>query len=451
MRRLQLLWFALAAVGLLLSGSSAAQGERVASGTTKLSPHDEAVVSVVDLATREPGGAALEQAIQRTQNNLELQETLEQRVQGKLNRPGLSPQSTAKGKALLGDSKAVSQEFATELTWLQRAQKFLQVVDIVSTGAKATAYLVEGDGTGATTVVLDDVCKKGCAAAGAFGLSFIPVVGPIAGAFVGEEVHNTYVRPRLEQRADELREWEAKTKLLNKPWLAPTLVTNERGETRELPADMYVQRGTGLVRRRTASQQKAYEEEQRLNWLNAKEIERLHTDFLGGSLSESEYDRALRDYRQRDPTKPWEPPALVRSADAGAGEMAPGDGKILELVTPVKVTAIGSLEQDLGALEFDNVATATITFVFWNVGNLAPGYGDVLGTVVTTFSMRPGEKEETSCRGTFSGGPNGKFHFNCEGESSTATLSQGVSVKTEEGTLMVLNPMAFEDWPEDLP
>jgi hypothetical protein len=112
------------------------------------------------------------------------------------------------------------------------------------------------------------------------------------------------------------------------------------------------------------------------------------------------------------------------------------------------VTASGSTEDDLSAGEFKNVATTTVTLRFWNVGSLAPGYGEASMKSRVTFTGHPAI-EEAVCGGTFTGGPNGSFRIACDEEPFTLRLLNGSVVDAPGLRLTVGNPGAFNNWPKE--
>jgi len=412
--------------------------------------YQEQVPALTDMATKEFWDPAINEMADGCEENARTLEDLATKINkragskaGKNLPAGLSK----KGRDLVKESKKHSKSYRAKSGFLKKAGKFLKMVDFVSSGAKVAGYLAEGDMTGASGVFLDEASKKLCAGGGSAALSWIPVVGQTAGAAAGEEFHKNYVRPEIEKRENDLRESEYKDKYLNKPWLAPTTIMDSKGNIRELPSDMYYDRNSGLVKRRSPAEQKAYERKKYIEYKDAKKLNRLIDGLAKGDISEEEYDEALDNYRDRDKSKPWEPPSWLEESEATEEEEGEaGDGSILNYVHPVKLTAKGSEEMDLSAGEFENVATTTITISFWNVGNMAPGYGSATVNIKTKFSGHPAVEERT-CKGSFSGGPNGSFTINCEGETQKMGLVNGSHIDAGDVRLTVSNPGAFKDWP----
>ncbi len=113
--------------------------------------------------------------------------------------------------------------------------------------------------------------------------------------------------------------------------------------------------------------------------------------------------------------------------------------------TPIRVTASGSFDEDFSVKGHANIVTTTISISFWNVGNQVPGYGEASMHTISVSSLN-GSSSESSCGGTFSGGPNGALRFHGECEGTTLALKGGASISAEGVSLSVSNPAAFADW-----
>ena len=113
--------------------------------------------------------------------------------------------------------------------------------------------------------------------------------------------------------------------------------------------------------------------------------------------------------------------------------------------TPIRVTASGSFDEDFSAGGHANIVTTTISISFWNVGNQVPGYGEASMHTVSVSSLN-GSSSESTCGGTFSGGPNGVLRFHGECAGTTLALKGGASISAEGLSLSVSNPAAFADW-----
>ena len=114
-------------------------------------------------------------------------------------------------------------------------------------------------------------------------------------------------------------------------------------------------------------------------------------------------------------------------------------------ITPVRVTASGSMEGDYSSDGFTNIVTTTVTVSFWNVGSQVSGYGDASFHRRSVASLN-GASEEESCGGTFSGGPNGVLSFSGECAGIKLSLRGGSSISADGLTLSVSNPGAFSEW-----
>jgi chemotaxis protein histidine kinase CheA len=134
-------------------------------------------------------------------------------------------------------------------------------------------------------------------------------------------------------------------------------------------------------------------------------------------------------------------PDAEDEADAANPPPSDADAEI----TPVKVTASGSLDGDYSAGGFTNIVTTTITVSFWNVGSQVPGYGEASLKRRSVASLN-GVSEEESCGGTFSGGPNGVLSFSGACAGTKLSLRGGSSISAEGVTLSVSNPDAFSAW-----
>jgi len=179
------------------------------------------------------------------------------------------------------------------------------LVDISRTAGTVLGHMAEGDIPGVKAAFFGDLRKKGLAAAGAAAMSVIPGVGTVAGAFAGEAFYYNAIQPLEEKIAQEEREKLAEDKYMNKPWLQPTIYMNQNG-THELPIDMYFDKN-GQIKRRSIAEQKAYENQRRIEWLDTKKKAQFLSKLEKGEISKQEYDKAMAHYKNRDPSKPWDP------------------------------------------------------------------------------------------------------------------------------------------------
>ena len=114
-------------------------------------------------------------------------------------------------------------------------------------------------------------------------------------------------------------------------------------------------------------------------------------------------------------------------------------------ISPVRVTASGAFDEDHSFGGYGNIVTTTITVSFWNVGSQVPGYGDASMHTRSVSSFN-GASVESTCSGTFSGGPNGALRFHGECDGTTLGLTGGSRISADGMSLTVANPSAFGDW-----
>ncbi|MGB8814689.1 MAG: hypothetical protein WCC57_16040 [Paracoccaceae bacterium] len=214
---------------------------------------------------------------------------------------------------------AESRDAANQSSWLNKLGHFLDVVEVVSTASKAAGYLAEGDATGASAVVAKDLTKKLAEVAGAMGMSWVPG-GPVLGAGVGEALHSKYVAPVIDANEDTLRMQEFKAKYLKKPWIPMVEVWRADGSIGVLDADMYVDKDTSTIRRRSPEEQARYEAALHVEWQDARVLLGLLDDLAAGKISREAYDQLLRDYINRDRTQPWDRAKAATHSDSRAPE-----------------------------------------------------------------------------------------------------------------------------------
>lgn len=116
---------------------------------------------------------------------------------------------------------------------------------------------------------------------------------------------------------------------------------------------------------------------------------------------------------------------------------------ILDIVTPQKVKAGGTLSVPTpGFNGKTDMVTVTVSITFWNVGVL--GGGEYSTAVMTYKAESHGAIESRTMTGTYSGGPNGVINL----EDVSLAVSGGSSVSIPEwGSVPILNPDAFAEWP----
>jgi len=136
------------------------------------------------------------------------------------------------------------------------------------------------------------------------------------------------------------------------------------------------------------------------------------------------------------------------SEETEAVQAPKGNEKILEAVTPTRVTAVAKFDTDASFMEYKNIVTTVITISFWNLGEYAPGYDRVSVHTTNTASLN-GATDTSTGTGAFSGGPNGVFSLNIGGGVGQGRLINGTTIALPGGkNAVVQNPAAFKDWPK---
>jgi hypothetical protein len=229
--------------------------------------------------------------------------------------PKMLPSLKAEGLAEAGAEEAQAAGAAKQAGFVQKIGKVLEIIDIVSTTSKASAYAAEGDFSGATNILVKETAKKLMEGAAMAGLSWLPG-GQLIGALAGEKAFEGNVEPILDANEKAVRDQEYADKYSNKPWLKPNEIIDTSGRMRVLPPDMYIEKGTGLIRRRSPEDQKAYENEQRTTWLDNQKWVAIVQDLADGKINQARYDELRESFRNRDITQPWDPnaPALFGAA-----------------------------------------------------------------------------------------------------------------------------------------
>lgn len=232
--------------------------------------------------------------------------------------PRMSPGLRKEG---LDAAKDLKTTIANNEKWGGRFEtlgKLLEVIDITSTLAKAAGYAAERDATGAANVLFKELSKKLLEGIGMAGLSWIPG-GQVLGTVAGEQIYEGYVEKELEKRENEVRAAEYAEKYLNKPWLPVNQVMDDRGNVRTIDADMYIDKETGQIKRRTPEQQALYEEGMKTRWLDGNRWAGVMRDLAEGKIDQARYDELRENYANRDPSRPWNPDA---ADPLGAGRFA---------------------------------------------------------------------------------------------------------------------------------
>jgi hypothetical protein len=161
------------------------------------------IPDAVEPATHEGTGEAIDQAQQAAAAN------------GNLSNTKAKGPSGASGSGKRAQATAWKSDQAKKAGFLDKLGKILDVIDVVSTAAKAAGHLVEGDTIGAGEVVVNDLTKKGAAALGsAFGTAVGGPMGAVVGAGAAEEIHNATTGKLISKTADAIRDQQAQDAML---------------------------------------------------------------------------------------------------------------------------------------------------------------------------------------------------------------------------------------------
>ncbi|GAA4407511.1 hypothetical protein GCM10011450_06920 [Advenella faeciporci] len=350
---------------------------------------------------------------------------------------------------------------AKKASFLANLGKVLNILDFVSVAAQGAGYLSVGDTTGAAGVMASEISKKTAEGIGALGGgAIIPFVGSVGGAALGNAAWERYVKPEIEKREQALREAEFRREILNKPWLTPKEFIDSKGHVRNLEEDQYVERGSGLVRRRTPEEQAGFERAEYTKWRNQKTWEKINQEHAEGKIDDEQMTELQVSYAGRSLAEPWEPPGFsFVSIHPPANEpqttnAPPTADELIAGIAPVQLTASGSITETFPTAKI----VTTFEFAFWNLGAYSPKHGKAV------LKISSSHDEPNVLVGTFSGGPNGTLSFSGDGDTQTFQVSNGTHVIAEmerlvnDGadvesitlTLPLSNPSAFDDWPKAL-
>lgn len=239
----------------------------------------------------------------------------------------LSPELADAGKKVaagLRDSEA-KQLAAAGLS--DKIADTLDFLDKYTLAVKTAAYLSEGDVTGAVNLWVKDTAKKllekvttlGLGKAGKW-LGLKETIGAgLLGTLTGEVISENVIDAWLDRNEQAVRDAEYREKYLNKPWLPAQQVMDDHGNVHTLDPDTYVERGTGLIKRRTPEEQARYEDQQHTKWLDGRTWEGIMNDLASGKINAAQYEEFRSKYSSRDPSKPWDPNAVSL---LGAGRFA---------------------------------------------------------------------------------------------------------------------------------
>lgn len=376
-------------------------------------------------------------------------------------RKRIAVNAAKRGKeTILSNARKPAETAAKGAKFLSTLGTVLNILDFVSVAAQGAAYLAEGDTTGAAGVMAGEITKKTSEGIGAFtGSFFVPVAGSIAGAMAGNEVWERNIKPEIEKREQTLREAEYLHAKLNKPWLKHQQFIDSTGSVRDLEDDQYVERGSGLVRRRTPEEQAGFERAEYTQWRNKKTWEQINKDHADGKIDDERLAELQVSYAGRSLVDPWQPSGLsfVELPTPSSKEepiAKPSQTELIAEITPIQLTASGSTTE---SIEGYTILT-NLEFAFWNLGNYSPEHNKAILKITSSHD------ETLVLVGTFSGGPNGTLRFSHEGEIQTFQVrngthliaeverlsSDGSEIETVTLTLPLSNPSAFADWPKNL-
>ena len=389
----------------------------------------------------------------------------------------LASNNNPKLRDILGDARTkiqgeidtydkASAKAASQGSFLGKLGSALNILDFVSVGSQAAGYLYEGDSTGATGVVVNELAKKGSEALGAVLTAWVPG-GPVFGSWAGNTFYEKNIKPEIDAREQALREDILRRAVANKPWLVSQTFLDSTGKVRPLEEDQYIERGTGLVKRRSAKEQVAYERGKFVDWRNKSAMQKIIDDHAAGKIDDDQLRELQVSYSQRSFASPWVPKgyaSMAEDPETDASETAePSETVeapegadvevIMAAVQPVALTAQGSVTHHLPAWEGDPVVT-TYEFAFWNLGAVSPAHGKAVLKISNTGT------DSFAIAGTYSGGPNGILTFQTEEGVFTFKVQNGTHVVGEVErsiggsdsesvtlTMPISDPTAFDGWP----
>lgn len=434
-------------------------------------PFTSAVGAITEGAIKD--AADLRQALKEARTSgAEGLRSLERRLSG-IDNPelrGLLDDTRTKIKAELDGLEKSAARAAAQGSFLARLGDALDILDFVSVAAQSAGYLAEGDTTGAVGVVLNDLAKKGAEGTGTFLTSWVPG-GPVFGSWAGTNFYETHIQPELEAREQAVRDEKLRRAVANKPWLVPQEYMDSSATIRPLDADEYIERGTGLVKRRSPEDQASYERIKFVQWRNDTAMMQIEADHAAGKITDAQLRSLQVSFSQRSFATPWvprgyetlmgdptqDPAAQVPPADQEAEDQqtaAPDADPPAVALEPVALSASGSVTHSFPDWDGGEVVS-TFELAFWNLGAQSPTHGQAVLKITTTFDG------STALVGTFSGGPNGTLTF--PGEDGTLTFQvqngiqvvghverfvDGVNMEQVTLTMPVSDPSAFDGWPK---
>lgn len=470
-----------------LQGSVSATGPRWPSAAKAAQKVEKGVLAVGDFATSAPVGAAVDAIKDAALKDADALRELKT-VSAKFGQEGIDGLTARFGKtdnpAFKTSLDQTRGKISAELDaldkgadaaerqagFLSKLGNALTVLDFVSVAAQGAGYLYEGDATGAAGVVANEAAKKTAEAVGAFGFSWAPG-GAVYGSWGGNKAWEKYVKPVIDAREQAMREAELKRQIANKPWLEEKEFLDANGHSRRMAVDEYIDRDSGLVKRRNPADQAKFEATAHAKWKSQKAMAEVEADHAAGRIDDQALREAQTSFRNRDPGVPWEPPgfALIPEPDmpevevpeASESEAVPEETVVetydeLAGYPAVQLTASGSMTETIDGW---GDMTTRFEFAFWNLGAYSRGHDRAVLQIINS-----GEGSQTLV-GVFSGGPNGTLVFqDDEGGSHSFRVEGGAVVVAElerlvaNGTevevitlrMPISDPGAFADWPEGL-
>ncbi len=232
--------------------------------------------------------------------------------------PKMSPELAKEGRETMQGLRQDIKDQQARGAKLDTLSKVLDMIDLTSTLAKASGYAAEGDATGAANTLFKELTKKLLEGAGTLALGWIPG-GQLVGTLAGEQAFEGYIEKELDKREQAVRDAEYRDKYLGKPWLPVNQVMDDHGNVHNLEPDMYFDKATGLIKRRSPDEQALYEEGMHNKFLDGQRWNRIVQDLANGKIDRARYDELRESYANRDPNRPWNPDA---AEPLGAGRFA---------------------------------------------------------------------------------------------------------------------------------
>ena len=345
-------------------------------------------------------------------------------------------------------------------TILDKAGPLLETIDIGSLIAKASGHAVEGDMDAAVMEVFSDLIKRGMVSSAAVLGSIIPG-GSIVGGVAAEHLHQEYIDKSLQHDLDKYRDQQYKDKYLLQP--PKQRYIDKDGKEKELPRDMFVGKD-GLIHRRSKSEQDEYVRNWHKDRMQAaavqSEAESRKMQALAIALEEKRLspDEYIREMQKISTSNVIEIAGMTKALDENGkliviepaldkDEMLANAARVdSELAQALKdLIIVSKIDKILGKVEpmrmvADCVVfnTTTVVMTFWNVGSMVAGHGRA-----TLTSSDFSDKSEKVYRGTFSGGPDGKFVMIVDNRELLLKVVNGKYIKIDRATSMTVKERKF--------